>query len=396
MNVAFGDISATLDGGVLTVTGSLKSEGMPAGNFYLGHHLFDVPTGTLVVDGARSPVEPRFTLHAAVPEEPGTYEVYFSVMEEHVAWFYEQGWQFVLAEIEVSDSGVPALRSCKVTTMDEVHRRRTARSMERALTVPLQSIWKNRRLIQTLVKRDILGRYRGSFGGALWALLNPLLLMLTYFVVFGVILQSKFTGDPSREGFVLYFLAGMVPWLAFSEAAGRAPNQMLEHRTFIKKLVFPVEILPVNLVVSGLVTQLLGMTILLSALALIRGHLPWTVVYLPLLLIPQILITSGITWFLSALGVFMRDLAQINGFLLTLWFFMTPICYEERQIPGALHTVFSKNPMYILVRAYRAVLLEGKSPDWIALGALMLFSTVLFVAGHAWFYKLRKSFADLI
>ena len=132
------------------------------------------------------------------------------------------------------------------------------RSFARALTLPLESIWRNRSLIRTLVRRDVLSRYSGSFGGAFWAVLNPLLLMLTYFFVFGMVLQSRFGDDPSRSGFALYFLAGMLPWLAFSEAAGRAPFMMVEHRNFIKKLVFPVETLPVNLVVSGLVTEFFG------------------------------------------------------------------------------------------------------------------------------------------
>lgn len=400
MSAEFGAVSAKLDGRLLLVTGSITNTGTTPwtveSGFHFGYHLFEEQTGTLIVDGNRCIIEPHFQLQAAIPQEPGTYQIYFSVLQEQVAWFYDKGWPFLLAEVSVPEDGVPVLHSCRVSTMDEVQRRRSARILERAVTLPLLAIWKNRRLIQTLVKRDVLGRYRGSFGGAMWAVLNPLLLMLTYFTVFGVILQSRFTGDPSREGFALYFLAGMLPWLAFSEAAGRAPNSMLEHRTFIKKLVFPVETLPVNLVASGLVTQLFGITILLVALALLRGHLHWTLVYLPLLLIPQMLFTAGVTWFLAALGVFLRDLAQINGFLLTLWFFITPICYEERQIPGTLNAIVSKNPLYILVRAYRAVILEGQAPDWIALGALTFFSGFVFLAGYAWFHKLRKSFADLI
>ena len=133
----------------------------------------------------------------------------------------------------------------------------------RASCCPLLTIWRNRSLIRTMVRRDILGRYRGSFGGAFWTILNPLLLMLTYFFVFGVVLQSRFASDPSRAGFALYFLAGMLPWLAFSEAAGRAPSVMLEHRNFVKKLVFAVETLPVNLVVSGLVSEFFAIVLLL-------------------------------------------------------------------------------------------------------------------------------------
>jgi lipopolysaccharide transport system permease protein len=229
--------------------------------------------------------------------------------------------------------------------------------------------------------------------------LNPLLLMLTYFFVFGVVLNSRFRDDPSRSGFFLYYIAGVLPWLAFSEAIGRAPYTMLEHRGFIKKLVFPVEILPVNLVMSGLVTEFFGVILFALALLLFRGHVPATAFYLPFLLIPQILFTAGVCWFLSALGVFVRDLAPISGFVITIWFFITPICYDERALVSLapqFRQLLTKNPMYVLVAGYRSIFLESKAPDWAALAWLSAASVAVFLLGHAWFYKLRKSFADLI
>ena len=129
---------------------------------------------------------------------------------------------------------------------------------------------------------------------------------------------------------------------------------------------------------------------------LARGSVPATVVWLPVLLVPQILFTLGISWFLAALGVFVRDLGQIIGFLLTLWFFITPICYPEKQMPHAAMAILSKNPIYVLVRFHRAVFLEGQPP---AAGTLIEFwalSLVVFFAGYAWFYKLRRSFADIV
>jgi lipopolysaccharide transport system permease protein len=218
------------------------------------------------------------------------------------------------------------------------------------LTLPFASIARNRSLIRTMVRRDVLGRYRGSFGGAFWTVLNPLILMLTYFFVFGVVLQTRFPNDPTSSGFALYFLAGMLPWLAFSEAAGRAPTVLLEHRNFIKKLVFPVETLPLNLVASGLVSEVFGVVLFLGGAYLARGSVPASIAWLPALLVPQILMTAGICWFLAALGVFVRDLAHINGFLLTLWFFLTPICYPEASLPASALQVLSKNPKFVLVR----------------------------------------------
>jgi lipopolysaccharide transport system permease protein len=214
--------------------------------------------------------------------------------------------------------------------------------------------------------------------------------------VFAIVLQSKFPGDPSRSGFALYYLAGMLPWLAVSEAVGRSATVMLDHRNFVKKLVFAVETLPVNLVAAGLVTESVAIVLFCIMLLGIKHRIPATVAWLPLLLIPQALFTAGLSWFLAALGAFVRDLGQILGFLMTIWFFVTPICYPESSMPEAAIPLLSKNPIYVLVRSYRAILLDHQPPPFGPLWKLWLLSIVVFVAGHAWFYKLRKSFADLM
>ena len=203
--------------------------------------------------------------------------------------------------------------------------------------------------------------------------------MLTYFFVFGVVLNARFGNDPSRAGFALYFLAGMLPWLAFSEAAGRAPWVMLEHRNFVKKLVFAVETLPVNLVISGLVSEIFGIVLFSLGFLSARGTLPLSVLWLPVLIVPQVLFTAGVCWFLAALGVFVRDLGQVIGFLLTLWFFLTPICYPESSLPALALPVLSKNPMYVLVRGYRAIFLEGSAPALASLWKLWLLSALVFL-----------------
>ena len=233
---------------------------------------------------------------------------------------------------------------------------------------------------------------RSTPSGTIEEPFNPLLLMLTYFFVFGVVIR-----DPalSRSEFALYFLAGMLPWLPFSEAAGRAPNVILEHRNFVKKLVFAVETLPVNLVVSGLVTELFAVLLYCGFLLAIRHTIPLTALWLPALLIPQVLFTAGISWFLAGLGAFVRDLGQIIGFLLTVWFFMTPICYPERQLT-ARFPFMTRNPMFVLVHSYRDIFLANHAPALGTLWKLSVLAILVFVLGHAWFYKLRKSFADMI
>ena len=371
--------------------------------FAFGYHIFDPETDTLVVDGARTaldrdlaPGDPAaFEIGFDLPSEPGRYRVFVSPMRENVAWFYQRGWRFLLIDAVVA-GGRAEIRHWRFTTSRSVAWERFVRSAGRALTLPFQSMWRNRSLIRTMVRRDVLGRYRGSFGGAFWTLFSPLILMLTYFFVFGIVLQSRFGADQSRTGFALYFLAGMLPWLAFSEAVGRSPSVLLEHRSFVKKLVFPVETLPINLTVAGLVTQAMALVLFVGALALVRGAVPATMAWLPVLLVPQILFTLGVCWLLAALGVFVRDLGQIIGFLMTLWFFLTPICYPEASLPPAVAPILAKNPMSVLVHGYRLILLEGQPPAMHTLVKLWALSLAVFLLGHAWFHKLRRSFADVV
>ena len=371
-----------------------------AEGFAISYHLYDVETGTLIADGPRehltSDLKPGeampVILDIVVPPEDGRYQVVVSPMREDVCWYYEKGWPFLLVEA-ATENDVTTLGRVRVATSALLRREREWRAIGRALTYPVLTIWRNRGLIRVMVRRDILGRYRGSFGGSFWTAMNPLLLMLTYFFVFGIVLHRA---GESRSQFAMYFLAGMLPWLAFSEAAGRAPTVMLEHRNFVKKLVFAVETVPVNLVISGLVTELFAVA-LYSLFLLAVGHgLPPTVLWLPVLLVPQLLFTAGVSWFLAALGVFVRDLGQIIGYVLTLWFFITPICYPETSLGPSATLVLSKNPIYELVRGYRAIFLDHHAPALGALWKLWLVSAVVFVLGHAWFYKLRKSFADII
>jgi lipopolysaccharide transport system permease protein len=409
MNASYLEPAATLDPETRTVHAEvgLRNDSSepwrPSEGFGVGYHLFDAETGTLIVDGARvhpardlKPGETeRVHLNFELPAEDGRYQVLVSPMREDVCWYYEQGWPFLLVEGSTRD-GTSRLDRIRVVTRSTLSRERALRSLGRAFVLPVRTIWRNRGLIRVMVRRDILGRYRGSFGGAWWTIINPLLLMLTYFFVFGVFLRSRFGSDTSTSSFALYFLAGMLPWLAFSEAAARAPGVMLEHRNFVKKLVFAVETLPINLVVAGLVTELLAVLLYCGFLLIARGAIPATVLWLPVLLIPQLLFTAGVAWFLAGLGVFVRDLGQIMGFVLTLWFFTTPICYPETQWPRSAAAILTKNPIYILVRAYRAVFLESRAPASGSLWKLYLLGAVVFLLGHAWFYKLRKSFPDML
>ena len=370
---------------------------------HLGWQFFDPETGRFIAEGQWTPI-PRDIpsgdsalagLEIEFPPETGDYRIYISPIEQDAGWAYVHGAAFIVVNAAVSEGEV-RLNGSEITTRTALRLRSLRRALPKAFGYPFATLFRNRRLIRSMARRDILARYRGSAGDVLWTVLNPLLLISTYIFVFGFVLHARFAADSSPTGFVLYLLAGMLPWLAFSEPAGRAPYVILEHRNFVKKLIFPLETLPVNQVVAGLVTELFAVAVFLAVLVILRHAVPPTILWLPVLVIPQLLFTLGVCWFLAGLGAFLRDLGQIMGFLLTLWFFLTPICYSEASLPAGALVILRKNPMYVLVSAYRRIFLEAQPPMPGPLVKFTIVALVVFLLGHAWFYKLRKVFADVI
>lgn len=374
-----------------------------AGGFAIGCQILDRDTGEYVGEGKWVPVladvvpgsAATVEVEAELPRQNGHYRLVVSPVDEQKGWRYLVHWPALVVDTDLAGAETKVVAT-RVATDRKLRHENWPRRLWRAVQYPAETVWTNWGLIRSMVRRDILARYRGSVGDVVWTILNPLLLMSTYFFVFGVVLRARFPGDPSRAGFVLYFLAGMLPWLAVSEALGRAAMVVVEHRNFVKKLLFKVEILPVNLVIAGLVTEVFALLVFVAGLLLARGAVPLTVLWLPVILVPQVLLTAGLCWFLAALGVYMRDLGQIIGFVLTLWFFLTPICYPEAQLPASLSPYLTLNPMYGLVTNYRRIFLESQAPLWLGMGKMWLLSIVVCIFGHAWFYKLRKSFADVI
>ncbi len=372
----------------------------------LAYQVLDPDTGNYLQEGEHRPLDgvpERSRRTVDLPQElllepallpRGRLRVVVSLLDE-TGWRYRQGDPYLRLDLENQGEVLQLLRA-EVSSAARDLMPRLARALRRTVVLPVSSIARNQRLIRTMVRRDMMGRYRGSFAGVLWSVLNPLLLLVTYYFVFGVVLQARFGGDPSREGFVLYFLAGMLPWIPFSEALGRAPGVLLEHANFIKKLVFPVETLPVNLVAAGLVLQGFAILIFLGGLLLFRGAIPTSAIWLPILMLPQVLLTAGLAWLFAALGLIFRDLGQIIGYLLTLWFFLTPICYPEESLPAAALPYLSLNPFFWLVRGFRDVLLAGHSPEPLPLLGLIAGSLLIFFLGHGLFHRLRRGFADLL
>ncbi len=407
MNAEYRDVRVRVEGSALRVSLAISNktrETWNAENFSLGWQFFDPQTNLFIEEGAWMAVErdvapgaaANFEISIPFPPEAGAYDIYLAHIQPSQGWAYTRGEPFLRILVESADGQLRVVTQ-EITTVRSLRWRRAWAALPKLFVSPLRTIAQNHRLIRSMARRDILARYRGSFGDVFWTVLNPLLLMTTYFFVFGIVLRTRFGADGSRTAFALYFLAGMLPWLAFSEPVGRAASVILEHRNFVKKLVFPLDTLPVNQVVSGLVTELFGAGVFVAGLLIIRHTIPAAVLWLPVLLVPQLLFTLGVCWFLAALGVYMRDLGQIMALVLTLWFFITPICYPESQnLSPAIAAVMRQNPLYVLVRGYRAVFLEGHAPELLPLLKLWAIALALFFLGHVWFYRLRKSFADVI
>jgi len=413
MKAGYRDVAVRTRGATLEVSFAIQNssrETWTPENFRAAWQLFDPQSNVFIEEGPWAPVARHIPPGAAahfeisIPFSPrtGAYEIYLSHVDGTGVWAYARGEPFlrILLEtggVETGSDGELRVLAQEMTTLRALRWRRNWAALPRLFASPVRTIAQNHRLIRSMARRDILARYRGSFGDVFWTILNPLLLMATYFFVFGIVLQSRFGPDQSRTGFALYFLAGMLPWLAFSEPVGRAAYVILEHRNFVKKLVFPLDTLPVNQVVSGLVTEFFGAGVFVCALLVLRHTVPAAVLWLPVLLIPQLLFTLGVCWFLAALGVYMRDLGQIMALVLTMWFFITPICYaESANLSPMISAVMRKNPLYVLVRGYRAIFLEGHAPELLPVVKLWIVALALFFLGYVWFHRLRKSFADVI
>jgi lipopolysaccharide transport system permease protein len=260
-----------------------------------------------------------------------------------------------------------------------------------------RSVWLARTVIWALVVRDLRGRYVGSALGAIWSVAHPLLQLATFTFVFATVMKVRVSDAAGTDvPFVLYLACGLFPWLAIQEALTRSATSLVDNPTLVKRVVFPVEVLPVQLVCSAVVHQLIATGVLLALMAAFGFPPRASLLVLPALLAAQLLIAIGLGWGLAALHVYFRDTAQALGVLLPVWFYLTPIIYPQHLVPPFLQPVLALNPLTPLVRAYRDVFLYGIVPS--GLGALWLATASLGVfAVGAWiFARTRSEFADLV
>ncbi|HEY9712546.1 MAG TPA: ABC transporter permease, partial [Chroococcales cyanobacterium] len=232
-----------------------------------------------------------------------------------------------------------------------------------------RGLWGNRHLLWLMVHRDFIGRYKGSLLGAFWPLINPLGHLVLYTFLFSVVLKVKFGNDPSTSNFALYLMAGLLPWGCLAEALSRSTTVILESPNLVKKVVFPLEILPMMLVVSSFLSELVAFGILLVATVLVTGKLQATILFLPLIVATQLVFMAGLSCLLASLGVYIRDFRHVMALALSAWMYGTPIVYPASALPANLQFILWINPMAGIVTDYRRVLLEGLPPDWLRFAA---------------------------
>ena len=259
------------------------------------------------------------------------------------------------------------------------------------------SLRRNRSLIKALTQREVIGRYRGSVMGILWSFLNPVFMLVVYTLVFSVVFKARWSGgSDSKTEFALILFAGLIVFNLFAECVNRAPGLILANVSYVKKVVFPLEILPWVALGSALFHALISLVVWLIAYLIFFGVPHITVLLLPLVILPFLLFVMGLTWALASLGVYLRDVSQFIGLVTTAMMFLSPVFYPVSALPEAYRHLLLLNPLTPVIEQAREVLYWGKVPDMTILSVYLVGAILVAWLGFAWFQKTRKGFADVL
>jgi len=260
------------------------------------------------------------------------------------------------------------------------------------------SLWQNRELIWQLTRREVAGRYRGSFIGLIWSFLNPVLMLIVYTFVFSFVFKSRWGvgNQESRADFAIILFVGMIVFGIFAEIVNRAPTLIITNVNYVKKVVFPLEILSWVSLGSVLFHSLVSLVVLLLAQLIINQSLSWTIVFFPFVLLPLIFASLGTAWFLASLGVYVRDIGQVTGVFTTILMFLSAVFYPISTLPATYQAWMQLNPLVLIITESRKVLIFGELPNWLLLSIALLSSFAIAAAGFWWFQKTRKGFADVL
>lgn len=261
----------------------------------------------------------------------------------------------------------------------------------------LSSLWIHRSLAYQLAKREVVGRYRGSVAGLAWSFFNPLLMLAVYTFVFSVIFQARWSGLEGGKGsFAIVLFVGVLVHGIFAECLNRAPGLIMANTNYVKRVMFPLEILPWVAMGSALFHAFISLIVLILAQLLVFGSVPWTALLLPLILAPLVLTTMGVTWIFAAFGVYLRDIGQITVVITTVALFLSPVFYPVTALPEKYRVVFLMNPLTFIIEQSREVMIWGRLPDWSGLVLYIAASLAVASIGFWTFQKMRRGFADVL
>lgn len=250
-----------------------------------------------------------------------------------------------------------------------------------------------------MIKRDVVGRYKGSTLGLAWSIFNPIFMLAIYTIIFSEVFKLRWNTQgesESRLQFALMLFVGLIILNLFNEVISRAPTLVVQNVNYVKKVVFPIEILPIMAVGSALFHALISLGVLIITFALFNGFLPLTFPLIVVVLTPFLFFLMGLSWLLASLGVFIRDISQSMGLVVSVMTFLSPVFYPLTAVPEKLRWVILLNPLTFIIEQSRSVLLLGILPDWAGLALYTIVSLLMILIGYAWFQKTRRGFADVL
>jgi len=260
------------------------------------------------------------------------------------------------------------------------------------------SLCRNRQMILQMARREVVGRYKGSVVGVMWSFLNPMFMLVIYTFMFSVVFKARWGASipENKFEFAILLFVGMIVHGLFAETLNRAPVLILSNVSYVKKIVFPLEILPVVVISAALFHALVSVLVLTAFFMVLNGFLQWTVIFLPLVLLPLVLLTLGAAWVLASLGVFLRDAAQPIGMVMTALLFASPVFYPITALPEHIRPWLMLNPLTFPIEQARRVIIFGQFPDWGGLAIYTVLSIFSAWIGYAWFQKTRKGFSNVL
>lgn len=261
----------------------------------------------------------------------------------------------------------------------------------------LSAFGQNRSLAYELTRREILGRYRGASFGLLWSLISPFLMLLVYTLAFGYIMKSRWPGSTGTTSeFALILFVGLTVHGFFAECLTRSSQLIVGNSSYVKRVVFPLDLLVWSMTFSALFHLLMNITVLLILQLFWTGEIHATVLLLPVVVVPLIILTVGVGWIVSALGVYLRDIGQVVGVVSTAMLFLSSAIVPVQSVPEHYRWVFVANPLTFIIDQARQVVIVGAMPDWRGLAMYTVVATLVALAGHKVFQKLRRGFADVL